>query len=99
MNSLQKITPERGSSLEDYCSKFEKDLASMSSFSEVEKLMLKLQFLGNNYDPFFGKPEDECQQIIENLELASHLQNPYEATNILLRLLDKTEERLNSLKQ
>jgi hypothetical protein len=99
MNSLQKNTTSQGPSLEDYCSIFEKKLSQMTEFSEVEKLLLKLQFLGNNYDPFFGRPEDECQQIVENLNLIPHLQNPYEATNIILRLLDKTEERLNTLKQ
>ena len=99
MNSLQKNTTPRGSTLEDYCSGFEKKLEQMNEFSEVEKLLLKLQFLGNNYDPFFGRPEDECQQICDHLQLSAHLQNPYEATNIILRLLDKTEERLNALKQ
>jgi len=99
MNSLQKNTTIPGSKLEDYCSSFEAKLDQMNEFSEVEKLLLKLQFLGNNYDPFFGRPEDECQQIVENLNLTPHLQNPYEATNIILRLLDKTEERLNALKQ
>lgn len=99
MNSLQKNPEVQGTSLEDYCSSFEKKLAEMPTFSEVEKLLLKLQFLGTNYDPFFGRAEDECHQIIENLNLTPHLQNPYEATNILLRLLDKTEERLNTLKQ
>lgn len=99
MNSLQKNTTVRGTNLEDFCSSFEKNLEKMTEFSEVEKLLLKLQFLGNNYDPFFGRPEDECQQICDNLNLTPHLQNPYEATNIILRLLDKTEERLNTLKQ
>jgi hypothetical protein len=60
--------------------------------------MKKLQFLGSNFDPFGAGPSLECQAIMDHLDLTPHLQNPYLATNILLRLLDKTEEKLNSLK-
>jgi hypothetical protein len=61
--------------------------------------MKKLKFLGLNYDPFNPEVPSECQQVMENLGLTQHLKNPYLATNILLQLLDKTEERLNNLKQ
>lgn len=99
MNSLQKNSP--GSStdgLEIYFNKFEQDL-NLAKLSEVEITFKKLKFLGLNYDPFALTHSDECNQVIENLGLTIHFQNPYLATNILLRLLDKTEERLNNLKQ
>lgn len=71
----------------------------MQDVLEVEKLMKKLQFLGINFDPFQGEIGNESGQIMEQLGLTEHMKNPYLATNILLRLLDKTEERLNNLKQ
>lgn len=61
--------------------------------------MKKLQFLGLNFDPFQAEIGNECGQIMDQLGLREHMMNPYQATNILLRLLDKTEERLNNLKQ
>lgn len=71
----------------------------MQDVVEVELLMKKLQFLGLNFDPFQDEIGNECGQIMDQLGLREHLTNPYLATNILLRLLDKTEERLNNLKQ
>lgn len=71
----------------------------MMDVVEVEILMKKLQFLGINFDPFQDEIGNECETIMEQLGLTDHMKNPYLATNILLRLLDKTEERLNNLKQ
>lgn len=84
---------------EDFLISFEKKLMAETDFGALDMLMKKLQFLGTNFDPFGAEVSGECQAIMENLQLAPHLQNPYLATNILLRLLDKTEERLNELKQ
>ncbi len=61
--------------------------------------MKKLQFLGLNFDPFQNEAGSECEQIMHQLKMTEHMKNPYLATNILLRLLDKTEERINNLKQ
>jgi hypothetical protein len=100
MNSLQKQTPTRkGLSHEDFLVSFENNLLKMQDALEVEKLMIKLQFLGVNFDPFQEEIGNECGQIMDQLGLKDHMKNPYLATNILLRLLDKTEERLNNLKQ
>lgn len=99
MNSLQKQAEISGERPEDFVISFEKNLLLLQSVPEVETLMKKLQFLGINYDPFQEEVSGECRQVMENLGLTRHLQNPYQATNILLRLLDKTEEQLNKLKQ
>lgn len=100
MNSLQKQTAiESRPSHETFLVKFEKDLLEMKDVIEVELLMKKLQFLGINFDPFQNETESECELIMDQLGLSEHMKNPYLATNILLRLLDKTEERLNNLKQ
>ncbi|MGE3611131.1 MAG: hypothetical protein AB7I27_16185 [Bacteriovoracaceae bacterium] len=100
MNSLQKKNQQDSAShRETFLESFEKTLKSMDDISEVELLMKKLQFLGLNYDPFNSDISQECGQIMDNLGIREHLLNPYQATNILLRLLDKTEEQINKLKQ
>lgn len=100
MNSLQKQTAtEARPSHETFLVSFEKKLVSLDDVVEVELLYKKLQYLGLNFDPFETNVEHECDQIMKQLELTDHMNNPYTATNILLRLLDKTEERLKNLKQ
>ena len=100
MNSLQKQTAnESQPSHETFLVEFEKGLLTMKDVLEVELLLKKLQFLGINFDPFQNEIGSECEQIMDQLRLSEHMKNPYLATNILLRLLDKTEERLNNLKQ
>ena len=100
MNSLQKQTsPAVAESHETFLVTFEKNLLAKNDVLEVELLMKKLQFLGINFDPFQNDIGNECGQIMDQLGLTEHMRNPYLATNILLRLLDKTEERLNNLKQ
>lgn len=100
MNSLQKQSLGPGAeSHETFLASFENNLLNLKDLNEVELLMKKLQFLGLNFDPFQNEVGSECTQIMDSLGLTNHMKNPYLATNILLRLLDKTEERLNNLKQ
>ena len=99
MNSLLKQTKETpGESPENFVIEFEKKLNTMT-LTDADLTMKKLKFLGLNFDPFAPEVSEECQQIMDNLGLTEHLKNPYQATNILLRLLDKTEDRVNNLKQ
>jgi hypothetical protein len=98
MSSIQKHESGQTSSTEDFLLAFERRLLELP-LEEAELTMKKLKFLGLNYDPFSQELSSECQQLMDNLELTTHLQNPYLATNVLLRLLDKTEERLNQFKQ
>ena len=101
MNSFlkQNLNLEGEVGHEDYVHAFEKYLTLATDLSAIELLMKKLQFLGLHFDPFEPEVSPECQDIMTSLGIAEHLRNPYLATNILLRLLDKTEERINSLKQ
>lgn len=100
MNSLQKqIETKATGPHEDYVVSFETNLHKIQNINEVELIYKKLQFLGLNFDPFQSEVGTECELIMNELNLAEHMRNPYLATNILLRLLDKTEERLNNLKQ
>ncbi len=99
MNSFQKQSQaEVVISDHDVISSFENRLHSMTEAHEIELLFKKLQFLGLHFDPFQIEIKSECIQILDQLKLTEHLKNPYLATNILLRLLDLTEEKLKNLK-
>jgi hypothetical protein len=100
MNSLLKQGPQKNSEEKkiDFISDYEIKINSIKSVSVVKKLFKQLKYLGLNYDPFNAEVSPECFQIIEDLKLSDHLHNPYEATNILLKLLDVTEEKLNQFK-
>jgi hypothetical protein len=100
MNSVQKqYLDKTENSPDELVIGFEKFLMSLPDFLEVEVVMKKLQFLGIHFDPFQDVMGKECEQIVEQLGLKNQLQDPYLFTNTLLRLLDKTEERMNNLKQ
>ncbi|MBA2405694.1 MAG: hypothetical protein H0V66_13035 [Bdellovibrionales bacterium] len=99
MNSTIKQTvPGDSETPENFVLEFEKMLLA-TGLLEAELIMTKLKYLGHHFDPFNPEVTSECQQIMDNLKLTEHLKNPYLATNILLRLLDKTEEQVNNLKQ
>ena len=101
MNSLLKQDPSQspGLSSESFVLRFKDTLGNMNSFGDLEMLMKKLQYLGLHFDPFDQVVSSECQEILKQLDLIEQFQNPYQATNMLLRLLDLTEERINQIKQ
>jgi len=99
MNSYSKQErPQAQNTLEDYFTEFGTKL-TLLDFNQADLLYKKLKFLGLNFDPFSNENSPECEQVLEALGLSIHLQNPYLATNILLKLLDMTEECINKLKQ
>ncbi len=99
MNSIQKQDQNiKSETPDEFVFEFEKSLLAQS-LTEAEVTMKKLKFLGINFDPFSSEIDSECRQVMDSLRLTEHMKNPYLATNILLRLLDKTEERINNLKQ
>lgn len=100
MNSLQKQNHSPNISFqESYLVTFENMVSKIENVVEAELLFKKLQFLGLNFDPFQEEIGDECKQIMDQLGITEQIQNPYLFTNLLLRLLDRTEEKLNNLKQ
>jgi hypothetical protein len=99
MNSfLKQTSDETNSKPKNVILEFENSLLEIE-LSQAEMIWVKLKFLGLNYDPFNPEGSAECLQIIESLGLGDHLNNPYIATNILLCLLDKIEDKINNLKQ
>ncbi len=59
----------------------------------------KLDFICQNYDPFNSKPSEEVEDLISELELNSLLEDPFQFTNQLLQLLDKTQNQIQELYQ
>lgn len=98
MISLQKQVLSHPETPETFMTRFESQIFGLTG-SEAQMLYQKLKYLGLNFDPFAQEVTSECKQVMDGLGLTEHLQNPYLATNILLRLLDKTEEQINKLKQ
>ena len=97
MNSVQKQTSAVGITPENFIQDFKQHLKN-ASLTEIELIDKKLKFLGLNFDPFTEEASQECQLIMDNLGLTLHLKNPYQSTNLLLRLLDIVEEQINQLK-
>lgn len=77
---------------------FESEIQAMENIEEVELLFKKIKFLGLHFDPFSAEVSNECQLIMTQFGLDQYLDNPYQMTNILLRLLDKVEEKIKNLK-
>lgn len=99
MNSLLKNTNTgKAQSSDDLFKDFDLKLAK-SDLTQLDLTYSKLKYLGMNFDPFSTDNSSECSQVIKEMNLEDHFQNPYLATNILLKLLDMTEEKINSLKQ
>jgi hypothetical protein len=100
MDSLLKLnwTVPAGVTSQDYRDSFKHALSQLDELNKVDLIFKKLHFLGIHFDPFQEVTVPEVQQIIEQMNLEIHLSNPYQATNILLQLLDDTEERLKQLK-
>jgi hypothetical protein len=95
-STFEKATFEK-LSVENFIKEFQQQLQTLE-LSELELVDKKLKFLGLNFDPFNQETSPECEQIMDTLGLTVHLRNPYQATNILLQLLDMAEEELTKLK-
>lgn len=98
MSSLLKTNSGKDTRPEDLMIRLESEIAQLNSLKEAELLFKKLKFLGLHFDPFASEVSMECKQIMNQLGLDLYLENPYLVTNLLLRLLDKVEEKINFLK-
>ncbi len=98
-NPKQEISSIPATDHDAYVLGFEQMILDLDDLPSVELIMKKLQYLGLHFNPFEENVTSECQEVMKSLKMTDHMHNPYLATNILLRLLDKTEEQLNKLKQ
>lgn len=76
--------------------------------SEIENLDLpllkmtlkKLNYLSFHLDPYdLDNTRQEVQNLIEEFKLSEFLGNPFDFTNILLKMIDTTENLINTKHQ
>jgi hypothetical protein len=90
IQSQEKLFRER----KEYISSFETSLETKGK-AGLELLTKKLTFLCHSYDPYSGTElSDEEKNIIDELELNHHLDDPFHFTNLLLQMMDKVENKL-----
>ncbi len=64
------------------------------SVEKLQEYKAKLDFICQNYDPFNQKEDLEVEKLIQELQLQDFLNDPFEFTNHLLQLLDKTQSQI-----
>ena len=74
---------------------FEQSLQSMDVKS-LDMVIKKLNFLCLNFDPYSDFKSTEVENIITEYNLEPYCSNPFEFTNIVLQILDKTENFIKS---
>lgn len=74
---------------------FISSLKRVRSHNTLELHQKRLQFLAQNFDPFAGDVDNECQQILNFY--AIEIQDPFQFTNLVLQMLDALEERTRTL--
>ncbi len=74
---------------------FISSLKRTRSAKTLELHQKRLQFLAQNFDPFAGDVDNECQQILSFYSI--QIQDPFQFTNLVLQMLDALEERTRAL--
>lgn len=69
---------------------------SNMSDKELALTIKKLNFLCLNFDPYKEYISHEVENIIKEFSLDNFMHNPFEFTNIVLQILDKTENIIKS---
>jgi hypothetical protein len=94
MSSIQVVTPVSAPSSGP--SALEQFLSSLKRTRSAKTIALhqkRLQYLAQNFDPFAGAMDSECQQILAHYKLELDAQDPFRFTNLVLQMLDALEER------
>jgi hypothetical protein len=58
---------------------------------ELDLVIKKLNYVCLNFDPYGQEPSIEVDNIMMDYELNEFTSNPFDFTNILLQMLDKTD--------
>lgn len=76
--------------VQDLICRFDKYIIKLGR-KELDIVIKKLNFLCLNFDPYDQEPSIEVENILNEFELNDYLTNPFEFTNIVLQMLDKTD--------
>ncbi len=92
MTKLSKLSPGISdlSQRQTLVLDFENMLKNMES-GQLDIVIKKLNFLCHNFDPYDDHMGVEVENIINEFGLEDFTSNPFEFTNVLLQILDKTE--------
>lgn len=83
----------------DRALEFENEIGSLD-LSAQKMILKKLNFLSFQIDPYdIDNLSIEEKNIIGEFKLATFLDNPFEFTNILLKMIDLTEVEINKKHQ
>lgn len=63
---------------------------------ELELVIKKLNYLCLDFDPYLMEKSTDVENTLNEFELNSFCSNPFKFTNILLQMLDKTENLIKS---
>lgn len=78
----------------EFISNFETTIESMGK-EGLEKLTKKLNILCHSYNPYDNLDLTQVEKnIIEELNLEHHLEDPFHFTNLVLQMMDKVENKL-----
>ncbi len=94
MSTIQIATPFSAPSSGP--SALEQFISSLKRVRSPKTLALhqkRLQYLAQNFDPFAGEADSECQQILALYHLEADARDPFRFTNLVLQMLDVLEER------
>jgi len=92
MKNRSKLGPAQTSetNVQDLITRFDNYINKLGR-KELDIVIKKLNFLCLNFDPYDQEPSVEVENILNEYELEDYLANPFEFTNILLQMLDKTD--------
>ncbi len=72
---------------------FHSSLKRIRSAKSLALHQKRLQYLAQNFDPFAGATDNECQQILSHYHLEDAALDPFQFTNVVLQMLDALEEK------
>ena len=79
----------------DLVKTFQNSLVHMDQ-TKLDLTIKKLNFLCLNFDPYSLTMSTEVENIINEYKLLAFTTNPFHFTNIVLQILDKTENEIKS---
>lgn len=75
---------------QDLINRFEQHINQLGK-KELDLVIKKLNFVCLNFDPYEQEPTTEVENIMIDYELNEFMTNPFDFTNIVLQMLDKTD--------
>ena len=90
-NQISFVSPS------DLIEQFVSSLKRVRSAKTLAMHQKRLQYLAQNFDPFSGTMNNECQQVVTFYGLDGAVQDPFLFTNVTLRMLDILEEKQRAL--